>query len=164
MARNEANRQRNLAETVKHYGEEGLPPALRLAVARTEGKKVVGAANLKSKRLVKDMQYEVAKSTASVGKFNAPIPGDEKIKTRRGKRRAFDSNTDIKGTKKKELEFVNKLMMRERNARGAENGIDLDLAGTKLVQQNEEKQKKKKKRKKETRGKVTRGRILLSSE
>ena len=36
---------------------------------------------------------QVAKSTASMAKYNAPIPGDEKIKTR-GRRRQFDSVTD----------------------------------------------------------------------
>ena len=105
-------RRRNLGEQVKEKGAAALPATLRLAIGAGSnnnssggGKKGgdngggVGAKSLKSKQLVKDVQYKVATSTASVGKFNAPIPGDEKIKAR-GKRRSFASNTDDKKHRK----------------------------------------------------------------
>uniref|UniRef100_UPI0019692C7B hypothetical protein n=1 Tax=Pseudomonas aeruginosa TaxID=287 RepID=UPI0019692C7B len=78
-----------------------------------KSKDKVGASQLNSKLKVKQVQYKVSRSTASAGKFNAPIAGDEKIKAR-GKRRTFASNTGKSDSKKNELAFVDKLVKREK--------------------------------------------------
>ena len=100
---------------------------------------------MKSKQLVKDVQYKVATSTASVGKFNAPIPGDEKIKAR-GKRRSFASNTDDKNTKAQEKAFVEKLIKRDKSKKTSE-GVDVGLAAKKMQKEQETEKREGKKQK-----------------
>ena len=158
-AKNEMQRRRNLGEQVKEKGAAALPATLRLAIGAGSnnnssgggGKKGgdngggVGAKSLKSKQLVKDVQYKVATSTASVGKFNAPIPGDEKIKAR-GKRRSFASNTDDKNTKAQEKAFVEKLIKREKSKKTSE-GVDVGLAAKKMQKEQETEKREGKKQK-----------------
>lgn len=160
VEKNEMQRRRNLGEQVKEKGAAALPATLRLAIGAGSsnnnssgggGKKGgdngggVGAKSLKSKQLVKDVQYKVATSTASVGKFNAPIPGDEKIKAR-GKRRSFASNTDDKNTKAQEKAFVEKLIKREKSKKTSE-GVDVGLAAKKMQKEQETEKREGKKQK-----------------
>jgi regulator of ribosome biosynthesis len=156
VEKNEMQRRRNLGEQVKTKGMEALPATLRLAIGNTNNNSNsnskkggggsadrVGAKSLKSKQLVKDVQYKVATSTASVGKFNAPIPGDEKIKAR-GKRRSFASNTA--NTKSKEKAFVEKLIQREKMKKTSE-GVDVGLAARKMQKEQEMEKREGKKQK-----------------
>jgi len=156
VEKNEMQRRRNLGEQVKTKGIEALPATLRLAIGNTNNNSNsnskkggggsadrVGAKSLKSKQLVKDVQYKVATSTASVGKFNAPIPGDEKIKAR-GKRRSFASNTA--NTKSKEKAFVEKLIQREKMKKTSE-GVDVGLAARKMQKEQEMEKREGKKQK-----------------
>ena len=78
------------------------------------------------KKQIGDVTAHVAKSTASIGKFNAPIPGDERIKTR-GKRRQFDSVTDTNAERSKATGFIDKLMRREKDFE-----VDVNLAARKI--------------------------------
>lgn len=156
VEKNEMQRRRNLGEQVKTKGMEALPATLRLAIGNTNNNSNsnskkggggsadrVGAKSLKSKQLVKDVQYKVATSTASVGKFNAPIPGDEKIKAR-GKRRSFASNTA--NTKSQEKAFVEKLIQREKMKKTSE-GVDVGLAARKMQKEQEMEKREGKKQK-----------------
>jgi regulator of ribosome biosynthesis len=156
VEKNEMQRRRNLGEQVKTKGIEALPATLRLAIGNTNNNSNsnskkggggsadrVGAKSLKSKQLVKDVQYKVATSTASVGKFNAPIPGDEKIKAR-GKRRSFASNTA--NTKSQEKAFVEKLIQREKMKKTSE-GVDVGLAARKMQKEQEMEKREGKKQK-----------------
>ena len=102
VEKNEMQRRRNLGEQVKARGAEALPATLRLAIGNNNnnnnssskkgGSDRVGAKSLKSKQLVKDVQYKVATSTASVGKFNAPL-------TRRLKPEVNDGRSRVTLTK-----------------------------------------------------------------
>ena len=160
VEKNEMQRRRNLGEQVKARGAEALPATLRLAIGNNNnnnnnnssskkgGSDRVGAKSLKSKQLVKDVQYKVAKSTASVGKFNAPIPGDEKIKAR-GKRRSFASNTD-QSTKAQEKAFAEKLIKREKMKK-TNQGVDVGLAARKM--QGEQEMEKREGKKQKLKGK-----------
>ena len=161
VEKNEMQRRRNLGEQVKARGAEALPATLRLAIGNTNnnnnnnnssskkgGSDRVGAKSLKSKQLVKDVQYKVATSTASVGKFNAPIPGDEKIKAR-GKRRSFASNTD-QSTKAQEKAFAEKLIKREKMKK-TNQGVDVGLAARKM--QGEQEMEKREGKKQKLKGK-----------
>ena len=157
VEKNEMQRRRNLGEQVKARGAEALPATLRLAIGNNNnnnssskkgGSDRVGAKSLKSKQLVKDVQYKVATSTASVGKFNAPIPGDEKIKAR-GKRRSFASNTD-QSTKAQEKAFAEKLIKREKMKKTIQ-GVDVGLAARKM--QGEQEMEKREGKKQKLKGK-----------
>ena len=157
VEKNEMQRRRNLGEQVKARGAEALPATLRLAIGNNNnnnssskkgGSDRVGAKSLKSKQLVKDVQYKVATSTASVGKFNAPIPGDEKIKAR-GRRRSFASNTD-QSTKAQEKAFAEKLIKREKMKKTIQ-GVDVGLAARKM--QGEQEMEKREGKKQKLKGK-----------
>ena len=157
VEKNEMQRRRNLGEQVKARGAEALPATLRLAIGNNNnnnssskkgGSDRVGAKSLKSKQLVKDVQYKVATSTASVGKFNVPIPGDEKIKAR-GKRRSFASNTD-QSTKAQEKAFAEKLIKREKMKKTIQ-GVDVGLAARKM--QGEQEMEKREGKKQKLKGK-----------
>ena len=78
------------------------------------------------KNQIKDLTAHVAKSTASIGKFNAPVPGDEKIKTR-GKRRQFDSVTDTGAERGKAMGFIDTLVRREKDFE-----MDVNVAARKI--------------------------------
>jgi regulator of ribosome biosynthesis len=83
---------------------------------------------------MKDVAARVAHSTASVGKFNAPVPGDDKVKMR-GKRRQFDSvaPSDFDVERKRSQDVVAKLLRREK-----EGGVvDVNAAARKIQQEKE---------------------------
>ena len=141
VEKNELQRQKNLN---KGGQQKHLPATLQLAIGlNNKSKDKVGASQLNSKLKVKQVQYKVSRSTASAGKFNAPIAGDEKIKAR-GKRRTFASNTGKSDSKKNELAFVDKLVKREKLK--LSDGIDTSLAARKMQGEQEGKIREGKKK------------------
>ena len=99
--------------------------SLRLSAAPRKGAKALPLGKM-GKKQIGDLTAHVAKSTASIGKFNAPIPGDERIKTR-GKRRQFDPVTDAAAERAKAAGFVDKLVRREKDFE-----VDVNLAARKI--------------------------------
>lgn len=136
-AKNREKQDKNLMRAVKEKGATALPPTLRLAVV---GKKDSVASGKLGKREMKDVASRVAQSTASIGKFNAPVAGDEKLKVR-GKRRAFDDNTDVDSSRKKSQEIVAKLLRKE----AAGGVVDVNAAARKIQQEKEKANRKIKK-------------------
>ena len=109
-----ANRQqKNLQNAVATHGKGVLPPTLQMSAAPRKGVKALPLNGMK-KQQINDLTAHVARSTASIGKYNAPVPGDERIKTR-GKRRQFDSVTDMGKEKSNSMGFIDKLMRREKD-------------------------------------------------
>ena len=113
VVKNREKQDKNLMNAVAAKGASALPPTLRLAVS---GKKdtLAGSGKL-GKRDMKDVASRVAHSTASVGKFNAPVPGDDKVKIR-GKRRQFSSVTDMDTEMFKSLKSSKNSCERKRRA------------------------------------------------
>jgi regulator of ribosome biosynthesis len=137
--KNREKQDKNLMNAVAEKGAKALPPTLRLAV--TGKKDSVGSGKL-GKREMKDVAARVAHSTASVGKFNAPVPGDDKVKVR-GKRRQFASVTDMDSERKKSSEIIDKLLAKEKRG----GVVDVNAAARK-IQQEKEKANRVSKRKK----------------
>ena len=137
--KNREKQDKNLMNAVAEKGVKALPPTLRLAV--TGKKDSVGSGKL-GKREMKDVAARVAHSTASVGKFNAPVPGDDKVKVR-GKRRQFASVTDMDSERKKSSEIIDKLLAKEKRG----GVVDVNAAARK-IQQEKEKANRVSKRKK----------------
>ena len=132
VTKNREKQDKNLMRAVSEKGAKVLPPTLRLSVTGSS-KTSVGAGKL-GKSEMKDVAARVAHSTASVGKFNAPIPGDDKVKMR-GKRRQFDSvaPSDFDVERKRSQEVVAKLLRREK-----EGGVvDVNAAARKIQQEKE---------------------------
>ena len=125
VEKNAGRQQRNLQNAVATHGKQVLPPTLQMSAAPRKGVKALPLNGMK-KQQVKDLTAHVARSTASIGKYNAPIPGDEKIKTR-GKRRQFDSVTDMAKEKNNSLGFIEKLMKREKDFT-----VDVNVAARKI--------------------------------
>ena len=132
VTKNREKQDKNLMRAVSEKGAKVLPPTLRLSVTGSS-KTSVGAGKL-GKSEMKDVAARVAHSTASVGKFNAPVPGDDKVKMR-GKRRQFDSvaPSDFDVERKRSQDVVAKLLRREK-----EGGVvDVNAAARKIQQEKE---------------------------
>ena len=93
------------------------------------------------KQQIRDLTAQVAKSTASMAKYNAPIPGDEKIKTR-GRRRQFDSVTDTGTERERAQGFIDKLVRREKDFT-----VDVNVAARKIQRAKEAENRSAKKAK-----------------
>jgi regulator of ribosome biosynthesis len=137
VGKNQEKQNKNLLNAVATHGVKALPPTLRLSVTGKKG--AVGAGKL-GKREMKDVAAQVAYSTASVGKFNAPVAGDDKIKMR-GKRRQFSSVTEVDTERKKSADVVQKLLRKEKE-RGA--GFDVNAAARHIQQEKEKANRKRK--------------------
>jgi regulator of ribosome biosynthesis len=125
VEKNAGRQQKNLQKAVATHGAKILPPTLQMSAAPRKGAKALPLGKM-DKKQIGDLTAHVAKSTASIGKFNAPIPGDERIKTR-GKRRQFDSVTDVDAERSKATGFIDKLMRREKDFE-----VDVNLAARKI--------------------------------
>ncbi len=125
VEKNAGRQQKNLQSAVATHGTKILPPTLQMSAAPRKGAKALPLGSM-GKKQIGDLTAHVAKSTASIGKFNAPIPGDERIKTR-GKRRQFESVTDTKGDISRGVGFIDKLMRREKDFE-----VDVNLAARKI--------------------------------
>jgi regulator of ribosome biosynthesis len=125
VEKNAGRQQKNLLNAVSTHGAKVLPPTLQMSAAPTKGAKALPLGKM-GKKQVKDLTAHVARSTASIGKFNAPIPGDEKIKSR-GKRRQFDGVTDVAKDKANALTFIDKLVRREKDFT-----VDVNVAARKI--------------------------------
>ena len=125
VEKNSSRQQKNLQKAVATHGAKILPPTLQMSAAPRKGAKALPLGKM-DKKQIGDVTAHVAKSTASIGKFNAPIPGDERIKTR-GKRRQFDSVTDTNAERSKATGFIDKLMRREKDFE-----VDVNLAARKI--------------------------------
>lgn len=123
--KNAGRQQKNLQKAVATHGKHVLPPTLQMSAAPRKGVKALPLNGMK-KQQVKDLTAHVARSTASIGKYNAPVPGDERIKAR-GKRRQFDSVTDTGKEKRNSLGFIDKLMRREKDFT-----VDVNVAARKI--------------------------------
>ena len=123
--KNAARQQKNLQNAVQTHGKGVLPPTLQMSAAPRKGVKALPLNGMK-KQQINDLTAHVARSTASIGKYNAPVPGDERIKTR-GKRRQFDSVTDTGKEKSNALGFIDKLMRREKDFT-----VDVNVAARKI--------------------------------
>jgi regulator of ribosome biosynthesis len=124
VEKNLGRQQKNLQNAVATHGAKVLPPTLRMSAAPKKGAKALPL-NGMGKKHIADLTSHVARSTASIGKFNAPVPGDEKIKTR-GKRRQFDAVTDTSKDRANGLGFIDKLVRREKDFE-----VDVNLAARK---------------------------------
>ena len=142
VVKNREKQDKNLMNAVAAKGASALPPTLRLAVSGKKDTLAVGSGKL-GKRDMKDVASRVAHSTASVGKFNAPVPGDDKVKIR-GKRRQFSSVTDMDTERSKSLEVVQKLLRKEK----AGGVVDVNAAARKIQQEKEKANRKAKSSKK----------------
>jgi regulator of ribosome biosynthesis len=125
VEKNAGRQQKNLQKAVATHGAKILLPTLQMSAAPRKGAKALPLGKM-DKKQIGDVTAHVAKSTASIGKFNAPIPGDERIKTR-GKRRQFDSVTDTNAERSKATGFIDKLMRREKDFE-----VDVNLAARKI--------------------------------
>ena len=85
-----------------------------------------------------------------MGKFNAPVAGDEKIKLKKGARRQFDDNLDTEKTRKKSQEIVEKLLLKEK----AGGMVDVNMAARKIQQEKEKANRKNKSSGKSTEKKI----------
>jgi regulator of ribosome biosynthesis len=109
VEKNAGRQQKNLQKAVATHGAKILPPTLQMSAAPRKGAKALPLGKM-DKKQIGDVTAHVAKSTASIGKFNAPIPGDERIKTRG-----------------KATGFIDKLMRREKDFE-----VDVNLAARKI--------------------------------
>jgi regulator of ribosome biosynthesis len=125
VEKNAGRQQKNLQQAVATHGAKILPPTLQMSAAPRKGAKALPLGKM-GKKQIGDLTAHVAKSTASIGKFNAPIPGDERIKTR-GKRRQFDPVTDAAAERARAAGFVDKLVRREKDFE-----VDVNLAARKI--------------------------------
>lgn len=125
VEKNAGRQQKNLLNAVATHGTKVLPPTLQMSAAPRKGAKALPVDKM-GKNQIKDLTAHVAKSTASIGKFNAPVPGDEKIKTR-GKRRQFDSVTDTGAERGKAMGFIDTLVRREKDFE-----MDVNVAARKI--------------------------------
>lgn len=125
VEKNAGKQQKNLQAAVATHGTKILPPTLQMSAAPRKGAKALPLGSM-GKKQIGDLTAHVAKSTASIGKFNAPVPGDERVKTR-GKRRQFESVTDTKGDISRGVGFIDKLMRREKDFE-----VDVNLAARKI--------------------------------
>ena len=145
--KNREKQDKNLMRAVQEKGVKALPPTLRLAV--TGQKDSVGSGKLGKREMV-HVASRVAQSTASMGKFNAPVAGDEKIKLKKGARRQFDDNLDTEKTRKKSQEIVEKLLLKEK----AGGMVDVNMAARKIQQEKEKANRKNKSSGKSTEKKI----------
>ena len=113
VEKNQGKQLKNLQNAVATHGKHVLPPTLQMSAAPKKGVKALPLNGMK-KQQIRDLTAQVAKSTASMAKYNAPIPGDEKIKTR-GRRRQFDSVTDTGTERERAQGFIDKLVRREKD-------------------------------------------------
>jgi len=138
VGKNQEKQNKNLMKAVATHGVKALPPTLRLAVT---GKKGAVGANKLSKREMTAVAAQVAHSTASVGKFNAPVAGDDKIKIR-GKRRQFTSVTEVEAERTKSAELVQKLLRKDKERGG--DLFDVNKAARHIQQEKEKANRKRK--------------------
>ena len=167
VEKNAGKQVKNLQKAVASHGKHVLPPTLQMSAAPKKGVKALPLNGMK-KQQIKDLTAQVAISTASMAKYNAPIPGqfififgnfwqwsvqamlltscfvltgDEKIKTR-GKRRQFDSVTDTGTEREKAQGYIDRLVRRE-----ADFTVDVNMAARKIQRAKEAENRSAKKQK-----------------
>ena len=140
VEKNQGKQLKNLQNAVATHGKHVLPPTLQMSAAAKKGVKALPLNGMK-KQQIKDLTAQVAKSTASMAKYNAPIPGDEKIKIR-GKRRQFDSVTDTGKERERAQGFIDKLVRREKDFT-----VDVNVAARKIQRAKEAENRSAKKAK-----------------
>lgn len=140
VEKNQGKQLKNLQKAVATHGKHVLPPTLQMSAAPKKGVKALPLNGMK-KQQIRDLTAQVAKSTASMAKYNAPIPGDEKIKTR-GKRRQFDSVTDTGTERERAQGFIDKLVRREKDFT-----VDVNVAARKIQRAKEAENRSAKKAK-----------------
>jgi regulator of ribosome biosynthesis len=140
VEKNQGKQLKNLQNAVATHGKHVLPPTLQMSAAPKKGVKALPLNGMK-KQQIRDLTAQVAKSTASMAKYNAPIPGDEKIKTR-GRRRQFDSVTDTGTERERAQGFIDKLVRREKDFT-----VDVNVAARKIQRAKEAENRSAKKAK-----------------
>ena len=74
VEKNAGKQVKNLQKAVASHGKHVLPPTLQMSAAPKKGVKALPLNGMK-KQQIKDLTAQVAISTASMAKYNAPIPG-----------------------------------------------------------------------------------------